>query len=128
MTADSDQAMVLKLEVPRSPRRRTVFNGTFKTLSKRGTVAVRNVSCTGVMIEGETVPEPGRDLVLNAAGMEFFGTVIWSDGGRCGIRFDEPLQPAQVLELHRITPARVRSEELNAAAEWFRSQGYCAPP
>jgi hypothetical protein len=89
---------------------------------------VRNISCTGMMIEGDNVPEPGRDLVIKAAGLEFFGTVIWSDGLRCGIRFDEPLQPAQVLELHRISPERVRCEEINAAAEWFRSQGYCAPP
>ncbi len=127
MAVATQQASEIRVQVPRSPRRRMAFKGTFETVGNRGTVAVRNVSCTGAMFEGEKVPAPGRQVVLHAAGMEFFGTVIWSDGCRCGIRFDEPLAPAQVLELHRITPERVRSEELNAAADWFRSQGYCAP-
>ena len=115
-------------EVVRSPRRRTVFNGTLETLSSRARVAVRNISCTGAMVEGEAVPQPGRDLILKAETLDLFCSVIWSDGQRCGLRFDEPLSPEQVLELHRITPEKVRSAELKAAAEWYRSQGWAPTP
>ena len=111
-----------QVEVARSPRRRMAFKGTFETVAGRGTVAVRNISCTGAMIEGEGMPARGRDIVLRAEGMELFGVVVWSDGWRCGLRFDEPLSPTEVLELHRITPERVRAAELNEAARWLSSK------
>lgn len=109
-----------RAEAPRSPRRRMAFKGTFETVSDRGTVAVRNLSCTGALIEGDDMPPAGRDIVLIAQGFEFFGQTVWSDGQRCGIRFDEPLKPAEVIELHRITPEQIRSEELNEAYRWLR--------
>ena len=112
-----------KPQVPRSPRRRVVLNGTLETLSARISVALKNLSCTGAMVEGESVPDHGRDVILKTAGLELFATIVWSDGHRCGLHFDEPLSPAQVLELHRITPAAVQSAELQAAAEWFQTQG-----
>ena len=115
---DSDGA-----ETPRSPRRKTAINGTLETLTSRFKVAIRNVSCTGAMVEGEAVPPPGKDVILNAEGMELFCSVVWSDGQRCGLQFDEKLLPAQVVELHRITPEQVRSAELKAAAEWYLSHG-----
>ena len=116
----------IHVERPRSPRRRVCIKATFETVGARGTVAVRNVSCTGMQIEGDDLPAAGKDILLTAAGLELFGTVVWNDGSRCGIAFDEPLAPAKVLELHRITPEQVRSEELNAAAEWLRTH-YAAP-
>ena len=114
-------------EVARSPRRRMAFKGTFETITGQGEARVRNISCTGAMIEGPEVPPKGRDIVLRAQGMEFFGRVVWSDGCRCGIQFDDALRPSEVLELHRITPEQVRSEELNAAARWFNSRGRFEP-
>jgi len=111
---------------PRSPRRKTAFNGTLETLSAKYPVAVRNISCTGAMVEGETVPPPGRDLILTAWNLEFFCSLVWSDGRRCGLCFDEPLEPSLALALHNITPEEVRSAELAAAAEWYRSQGHLA--
>ncbi len=105
----------------RSPRRRMAFKGTFETVTERGMVAVRNISCTGMQIEGDGVPDPGRDIIVTAQGLEFFGRIVWSDGYRCGIAFDEPLTMEQVLELHRITPEQIRSEELNAALRWRKS-------
>jgi hypothetical protein len=98
------------------------FKGSFETVTAKGMVAVRNLSCTGAMIEGDDMPPAGRDIVLKAAGYEFFGTVVWSKRGRCGIQFDEEMKPNEVIELHRITPEQVRSEELNAAADRLRLQ------
>ena len=112
-----------EMETPRSPRRRVALNGILEMLSGTTSVAVRNLSCTGALVEGEAVPDAGRELVLKAAGLDCFATVVWSDGQRCGLQFDEPLTTAQVLELHRITPDAVRSAELDAAAEWYMSQG-----
>ncbi len=107
---------------PRSPRRKVVFSGTIETLTGKIRVAVKNVSCTGALVEGEGLPPPGRDVVLHAEDLQLFASVVWQDGERCGLHFDEPLTQAQVLELHRITPAAVHSAELKAAAEWYNSQ------
>lgn len=111
-----------KAMVPRAPRHQVVVNAHFETPTNKGRVAVRNMSCAGAMLEGEGLPASGRDIILEVESLELFGTVVWSDGERCGVHFDRPLQPVQVLELHRITPEQVRSAELNAAAEWFNSQ------
>ena len=116
----------IRLERPRSPRRRVCIKATFKTVGARGAVPVRNISCTGMLIEGDGLPAAGKDILLTAAGFELFGTVVWNDGSRCGIAFDEPLAPAKVLALHRITPEQVRTEELNAAAEWYRLHYCCS--
>ena len=103
--------------VPRNPRRKTVFGGTLETLSDRYRVAVRNISCTGAMVEGDGLPVAGQDAILRAQGLEFFCSIVWSEGARCGLNFDEPLAPAQVLKLHQITPQEIRSAELKATAE-----------
>lgn len=107
----------------RSPRRRVALGGTLETLNGVEAVSVRNLSCTGAMVEAETVPDTGREVILKAPGLDCFATVVWSDGCRCGLRFDEPLTQAQVLELHRITPDAVSRAEARAAEEWFQSQG-----
>ena len=117
-----------KPERPRSPRRRMAFKGVIETSSDKGTVSIRNLSCTGAMVEGENVPRKGRDIILTFKGLELFGKVVWDDGRRCGIHFDEELNSSQVLELHQITPEQVRSEELNAAAKWYKAQGFEIKP
>ena len=109
---------------PRSPRRRTAFKGVLETLHGPVRVAIRNISCTGALIEGEAIPSAGRDAVLKAEGLELFCSVVWAGETQCGVAFDEPLTPQQVLELHRITPEAVRSAELKAAAENYILQGW----
>ena len=117
-----------KPERPRSPRRRMAFKGVIETSSDKGTVSIRNLSCTGAMVEGENLPNTGRDIILTFKGLELFGRVVWCDGRRCGLHFDEELNSSQVLELHQITPEQVRSEELNAAAKWYKSHGFEIKP
>ena len=107
---------------PRSPRRKVVFSGILETLTSKVRVAVKNVSCTGALVEGEDLPPQGRDVILHMEGLELFCSVVWADGSRRGLHFDEELPLAQVLELHRITPEEVRSAEIKAAAEWYNSQ------
>lgn len=107
----------------RSPRRRVVLEGTIETLSNKFPVSVKNLSCTGALIEGAAVPDAARDVILKAGPLDCFATVVWSDGRRCGVMFDEPISQAELLALHRVTPEAARQAELEAAAEWFESQG-----
>jgi hypothetical protein len=86
-------------------------------------VAVKNLSCTGAMIEGTTVPPTGREVILRAGPLDCFAEVVWTEGNRCGLRFDEPIEMSEVLGLHRITAEAVEEASRTAAAEWFLSQG-----
>lgn len=55
------------------------------------TVRIRNLSDSGALLEGNSVPSPGTELVLKRGLVEASATVVWSDGHRCGVRFDSPI-------------------------------------
>lgn len=45
------------------------------------------------------VPMPGAGVVLKAKGLDVFGTVVWSQGARFGIAFEEPLPLHDVVNV-----------------------------
>ena len=108
---------------PRSPRRRVVLRGRVESLNGHFPVSVKNLSCTGAMVEGASVPLSGRDVILRAGTLDCFATVVWSEGNRCGLRFDEPIDMADVLALHQITAEHVEHQEMQSMVEWFQTQG-----
>lgn len=58
-----------------------------------GTVA--DLSPLGCRIESPTMALTGIQLWVRLPGLEsMIGTVIWSDGHKAGVRFDQPLHPA----------------------------------
>lgn len=107
--------------IARNPRRRVVVHGVLETLDGATQVEVRNLSTTGALIEGPGIPPVGRGGVLKTGSLDCFGIVVWSDGSRCGLRFEEPISFAQVLDLHTLKPADVQRQDLEATADWFRS-------
>jgi hypothetical protein len=53
-----------------------------------GTVRIRNLSETGAMLEGASLPKAGRPLTLRRQELEMGAVVVWLNGSRCGVRFD----------------------------------------
>lgn len=53
-----------------------------------GAVRIRNLSETGAMLEGASLPKVGRPLTLRRQELEMGAVVVWAIGSRCGIRFD----------------------------------------
>ncbi len=107
----------------RSPRRKVVLKGVLEAIGGTQQVAVRNLSATGAMVEGVSLPAEGREVILKAGPLDCFCRVAWSEGNRCGLAFDEPIAMAEVLALHGVSAEEVRRAEADAAAEWFLSQG-----
>ena len=93
-----------------------------EALSGNRQVTLLDVSRSGARVEGPQLPAVGRDIVLRCEGIDAFGTVVWAASGRCGIRFDQPVPGADVVELRRLAAAAGRSkmtpEERQAAADW----------
>lgn len=52
-------------------------------------VRIRNLSETGALVEGATLPEKGASVLLSRNALQVPATVAWSGGGRCGIHFDQ---------------------------------------
>lgn len=115
-------------QAQRSPRRQVVLAGEASSTTGHYAVTLRNLSCTGAMAEGKEVPEAGRDVVLQAGPLELFCTVVWAEGGRCGLSFEEPLPQPLVVALSRAVPNDDADRAaLAAAAEaWARPRGRSA--
>ncbi|MEO5773111.1 MAG: hypothetical protein ABIQ32_03200 [Sphingomicrobium sp.] len=72
----------------RDGARRTMFLGA---LLCRGTeeapVKIRNMSALGALVDSPIVPAPNSLIQLVRGHYVATGRVVWSGGGRCGIRF-----------------------------------------
>lgn len=66
------------------------------TLGARGeqlAVRVRNLSETGALIEGATLPAPDTEIRLIRNSLSVAGSVVWSSSGRAGLRFASVIDP-----------------------------------
>ncbi|UZW55267.1 PilZ domain-containing protein [Sphingobium sp. JS3065] len=50
-----------------------------------------DLSCLGALAHCETPPGAGAYLIIEAEGMQASGRVIWVNGKRFGIQFNQPL-------------------------------------
>ena len=105
----------------RSPRRRVVVDGTFHALTGTYRIAIKNLSCTGALIQCGQPLQVGKEGVLEGAHIDQFCRIVWTDGGLYGLQFDEPLPMEVVLELHRITGEDVERAASKAAEDWWRN-------
>ena len=106
----------------RSPRRRVVVEGTFQSLTGTYHIAIKNLSCTGALIQCGQPLQVGKEGVLQGAHIDQFCRIVWTDGTHYGLQFDEPLAMDVVLELHRITGDDVQRAASKAAEDWWRNQ------
>jgi hypothetical protein len=68
-------------------------------------------------------PAANEELELKIESVRAFATVVWSNGGQCGVAFDDPLMPFEVERLRRDgTAANLRGltlEERQALEDWL---------
>lgn len=106
-------------------RARVQLPAVLETLSgtRRGTL--RNLSCTGALVEVTPLLNVGGDVVLSCGPIEAFGTVVWARVRWCGIAFDEPLDQAAVVSLRVSSDGqgnKDRQDTLAAAEHWARGR------
>lgn len=51
------------------------------------------------------LPAVGAGVVLQATGLDVFGTVVWSQGARFGLVFEEPLPLHDVVNVRHVADA-----------------------
>ena len=60
-------------------------------------VRVRNMSDTGALIEGASLPEAGATVILRRGALEASATAAWSRSGKAGLTFGGPVDLAEWL-------------------------------
>ena len=67
----------------------------------RWDVRLRNLSCTGALVETGAPLAPGTAIAFTRAGVMRTATVMWARNRRIGLAFDEPLSDHEVAVLSR---------------------------
>lgn len=81
----------------RLPRAPVFLMVTIDGACRRIDAKLRNISAGGALVEGESLPPAGSRIVFRRKAIAAPGIVAWADGPFAGIRFDQPLEPQQVL-------------------------------
>lgn len=76
---------------PRAPRKNVMLSATISSGTVSAPVRIRNLSELGAMVDGPALPQTGATLMLNRLALSVAATVIWSHGGRCGLRLRGPI-------------------------------------
>ncbi len=117
MSAPSFQSIV---PMPRitgrraSPRVRLYIPATVLLLHGRENCLLDDLSQNGARVTlAGRIPGVGAGVVLCATGLDVFGSVVWSQGARFGIQFEEPLPLHEVVNVRHHADARARQEAAN---------------
>jgi hypothetical protein len=98
-------------------RLRLGIGAQLETLDGRQRVRLIDLSQGGAHL---ILSQPGdiREAVLTWLRFETFGTVVWREDARIGLKFDKLLPLAVLVETRRRAPTVVREEAEAAAREW----------
>ena len=72
----------------RTSRTNLLLSAAIEANGVAAPVRIRNLSEHGALIEGAALPPVVSTLILRRLQLEMRATVIWSDKGRCGVRFE----------------------------------------
>ena len=75
----------------RCAREDVMLAGSAMSVTRSRSVMVADVSAGGARLGGRDLPPPGDDLLIVVGSQDRMGTVMWSNGDKCGVRVDEPL-------------------------------------
>ena len=84
-----------------------------------------NLSFSGAkIVVGSASVARGASGVLTWGSFEAFCSVAWSDGGKCGLDFDEPLKPHMLIETRDLADSTSGIDADRVAAQnWSAGQG-----
>lgn len=93
------------------------------TVTKTRNMVVADLSCTGIRLSGDDVPQKGELLEIRLDKVGAFGVVVWSARGQCGVAFEPPLREFDVETLRqrtgRASLSKMSPEDRQALDEWL---------
>ena len=85
------------VELRDSPRLRVLINARVITTTHEQPVKLRDISAGGTLVESEHAFAAGKDVILRRGSSEVFARIVWANGNRCGLQFEEPMTEAELL-------------------------------
>lgn len=79
------------------PRVRVLINARLITTTDEQPVKLRDISAGGTLVESEHSMTAGKDVILRRGSTEVFARIVWANGNRCGLQFEEPMTEAELL-------------------------------
>lgn len=145
MPAQGLKLVTDETQYPRAhPRVRVLLSVKLITTTDEVDAKVRDLSLSGAMLQGRSLPKAGSDLIISRGSLEIFARVVWTRAGLCGVKFDSPLcaleellrsaaardNVGQVEEKERFDPRSrpvpLTAEELEIARGWAVPNGRLA--
>ena len=105
------------------PRAYIILPATLDALGGLQHIGLRDISRGGACLAGDALPAAGKDVILRCGAIDAFGTIVWAVAGHCGLVFDEPISPAELVALRQVAVSAeltgMTHEERQAAADWM---------
>jgi hypothetical protein len=84
-------------QTSRSQRTRVLLKATLDTPEGSIHVLLRDLSQDGALVTGERLPAKGQRVLFHRQGLAVPSHVAWVRKNECGIEFDFPLFPKELL-------------------------------
>jgi hypothetical protein len=86
-----------KTQNRQSRRSNVLMTASIETAGSSTEVRMRNLSADGALIEGDSLPIEGSQVLFRRNELAVRGNVAWVKGKRAGVAFDTKLDPETVL-------------------------------
>lgn len=81
----------------RSSRSNVLLKASIDCSGVSHSVILRNLSQEGALVSGEDLPPPGTQILFHRQGLCVPSRVAWTHCGLCGLEFEFPLFPRELL-------------------------------
>lgn len=121
-------------------RARVLLAGRLQTPSGEVDARLRDISRKGALVECDTVPPVGSEVVFSRGSTVVPARVAWTGGGRIGLEFHYPIDENEVLvQLKKAPPAQgprfrrpglnegLTEDDLQRARAWGVTVGIALP-
>jgi len=103
-----------------APRSTTILSAVVQSSRRTAAANIRNLSCSGAMVEVSAPFSPGEEILLRRGSLEVEGTVAWCINGRAGINFRENVVVQQWVARQQAASGQTQVDQVvNAARSNF---------
>ena len=74
-----------------------LINARLITTTDEQPVKLRDISAGGALVESQHPFAAGKDVILRRGSTEVFARIVWADGNKCGLQFEEALSKAELI-------------------------------
>jgi hypothetical protein len=106
-------------------RSRVQADARLETVASSKRACLNDISRGGASVTTDLPLRRGTDVFLHWGEIHAFATVVWLDGDRCGLKFDEPLSDDEVRLIQSLSDESFSLEQaqlVSTAPNWASSQ------